>query len=56
MKTLYGTSMLASKEKHHDGWLKEKQYLYRKINQKEMKQATTVPLHVSPKHEICWQV
>ena len=33
--------MLAWKEKHHGGWLKEEQYLHRTINQSEMKQATT---------------
>ena len=39
--------MLACKEKHHDGWLKKERYLYRKINQREMKQATT-PHYMSP--------
>ena len=39
--------MLAWKEKHLSGWLKEEQYLYKKINQMEMKQATTLPHYMS---------
>ena len=47
IKNLHGTSMLAWKEKHLSGWLKEEQYLYKKINQREMKQATTLPHYMS---------
>ena len=55
IKTLHGTSVFAWKEKHHGDWLKEEQYLYRKINQRAMKEATTIPLRVSSWHGICWQ-
>ena len=37
--------MLAWKQKHHSGRLK---FLYKKINRREMKQASTTPLHLSP--------
>ena len=48
--------MLTWKEKHHDGWLKKERYLYRKINQREMKQSVTAPLHVSLWSGNFWQM
>ena len=32
-----------SLHKNHSEWLKEEQYLYKKVNQRKMKQATTTP-------------
>ena len=49
------TQCLTGRRNKETGWVKEEQYLYKMINQMQMKQTTTAPLHVCPWHGDCWQ-